>query len=225
MKWCPNDQTVLANEQVIDGRCERCGHEVEVRQLTQWFFRITDYADRLLDDLDDIDWPAHVKRCSATGSGARRARRSPSATRSWASTTRSSRRARTRSSARRSSSWRPSTPTSSGWSRAQRRSGPSTTTSTTRSTSPARSAATPRSEKTGVFLGRNVVNPVNGEHMPMYVADYVLMEYGTGAIMAVPAHDQRDHDFATQFDLPIRQVVGRRRGRPGARRTPATGRW
>ena len=84
VNWCPHDATVLANEQVIDGHCERCGHEVEIRQLEQWFFRITDYADRLLDDLDTIAGPSTSRRCSATGSAAARAPRSASAARSWA---------------------------------------------------------------------------------------------------------------------------------------------
>src|SRR5205823_149105 len=141
VKWCPKDQTVLANEQVINGHCERCGSEVEARQLEQWFFRITDYADRLLDDLDRIEWPEHVKTMQ----------------RNWIG-------------------------------RSER--------------------GDTEKPKTGVFLGRHVTNPVNGEQLPMYVADYVLMEYGTGAIMAVPAHDERDYAFAKAFRLPIKRVVG-----------------
>ena len=104
VKWCPNDQTVLANEQVIDGRCERCGHEVEVRQLEQWFFRITEYADRLLEDIEDDRLAARTScACRGTGSAAPRAPRWSSAARRSASTTRSSPPGPTRSSARRSS--------------------------------------------------------------------------------------------------------------------------
>ena len=133
VNWCPKDQTVLANEQVIDGRCERCGTPVEARQLEQWFFRITDYADRLLDDLDDGRVAlARGARCSATGSGAPRAPRSRSPRPRWASTTRSSPPARTRCSARRSSSWRPSTPTCCASPRAPSTRRPSASTSTTR---------------------------------------------------------------------------------------------
>ncbi len=116
VNWCPKDATVLANEQVIDGRCERCGTPVEARQLEQWFFRITDYADRLLDDLATVDWPEHVGHDAAQLDRplrGRRGRRSPA--RSWASTTRSSPPARTRCSARRSSSWRPSIRTCCAW--------------------------------------------------------------------------------------------------------------
>ena len=236
VKWCPNDQTVLANEQVIDGRCERCGTEVEVRQLEQWFFRITDYAERLLDDLDD-DRVARARQDDAAqldrALRGRRGRRS--AARSSASTTRSSRRGPTRCSARRSSSWRPSIPTSCGWPRAPSTRRRSASTSTTRVGESARSAATPSARRPACRWAARVINPVNGEQIPMYVADYVLMEYGTGAIMAVPAHDQRDYDFATKFELPIRQVVAPADGReaeddgrssrtPRARRssTPAT---
>ena len=101
VNWCPNDQTVLANEQVIDGHCERCGAKVEVRQLEQWFFRITDYADRLLDDLDTIDWPEHVKIDAAQLDRAQRGRRGGVPLRGLdrRSTTRCSPRGRTRCSA------------------------------------------------------------------------------------------------------------------------------
>ncbi|MEA2396405.1 MAG: leucyl-tRNA synthetase [Solirubrobacteraceae bacterium] len=208
VKWCPNDQTVLANEQVIDGRCERCGAEVEARQLEQWFFRITDYADRLLDDLDTIDWPEHVKRMQRNWIG-----RSEGAEVTFhceeldvdypVFTT------------------RPDTlfgatffvlaPEHPDVSRLAEGTGQEDAVrdyvNHALTESPEERGDADK-EKTGVFLGRHVINPVNGERLPMYVADYVLMEYGTGAIMAVPGHDQRDHDFATKFGLPIREVIG-----------------
>ncbi|MEA2279213.1 MAG: leucyl-tRNA synthetase [Solirubrobacteraceae bacterium] len=208
VKWCPNDQTVLANEQVIDGRCERCGAEVEARQLEQWFFRITDYADRLLDDLDTIDWPEHVKRMQRNWIG-----RSEGAEVTFhceeldvdypVFTT------------------RPDTlfgatffvlaPEHPDVFRLAEGTGQEDAVrdyvNHALTESPEERGDADK-EKTGVFLGRHVINPVNGERLPMYVADYVLMEYGTGAIMAVPGHDQRDHDFATKFGLPIREVIG-----------------
>ena len=194
--WCPNDQTVLANEQVIDGHCERCGTLVESRQLEQWFFRITDYADRLLADFDLLEsWPEHVITMQRNWIG-----RSEGAEVIFRCeelgidfpvfTTRP-----TRSSARPSSSSRPSTPTSSGWPRAPR------TRSEVRDYVERRdprvgrpSAATRSARRPACRSGRTVINPVNGEQIPIFVADYVLMEYGTGAIMAVPGHDQRDYD-------------------------------
>jgi leucyl-tRNA synthetase len=207
VKWCPKDATVLANEQVIDGRCERCGTPVEVRQLEQWFFRITEYADRLLDDLDGIDWPEHVKtmqrnwigrsegaevtfRCEELGIdypvfttrpdtlfGATFFVLAPEHPDVFRLAAGTPQEERVREYVNRAIA-----------------------------ESPEERGAEER-EKTGVPLGRTVTNPVNGEQIPMFVADYVLMEYGTGAIMAVPAHDQRDYDFARAFDLEIRQVV------------------
>ena len=207
VKWCPKDATVLANEQVIDGRCERCGTLVEIRQLEQWFFRITDYADRLLDDLDTIGWPHHVKTMQRNWIG-----RSEGAEVTFhceelgidypVFTT------------------RPDTlfgatffvlapehpdvmrlAEGTGNEQAVRDYVNETLTSGDEDRG---SADKP---KTGVPLGRTVTNPVNGEQLPMFVADYVLMEYGTGALMAVPAHDQRDWDFAVAFGLPIRPVI------------------
>ena len=198
VNWCPKDATVLANEQVIDGHCERCGTAVELRQLEQWFFRITDYADRLLDDLDDDRLAAARQDDAAQLDRPLRGRRGHVLrARDWASTTPSSRPARTRCSARRSSSWRPSTPTCCAWPPAPSTSTRSASTSTRVLTENNEERADTERKKTGVPLGRSVVNPVNGEQIPMYVADYVLMEYGTGAIMAVPGHDERDFDFAT----------------------------
>jgi leucyl-tRNA synthetase len=219
VKWCPKDATVLANEQVIDGRCERCGTPVEVRQLEQWFFRITEYADRLLDDLDEIDWPEHVKtmqrnwigrsegaevifRCEELGIdypvfttrpdtlfGATFFVLAPEHPDVLRLAAGTPQEERVREYVNRAIA-----------------------------ESPEERGAEDR-EKTGVPLGRTVTNPVNGEQIPMFVADYVLMEYGTGAIMAVPAHDQRDFDFARAFDLEIRQVVAPAEDEP----TPTTG--
>src|SRR4051812_13754008 len=218
VKWCQNDQTVLANEQVIDGRCERCGWEVEVRQLEQWFFRITDYADRLLDDLDTIEWPAHVKTMQRNWIG-----RSEGAavTFRWEEpdidypvfTTRPDTLFaatffvmapehpdvfRLAAGTEREQAVHAAfhhAPTASGGERekAVRAYGDPALTESSEDRGDA------EREKAGVFLGSHVISPVNGERPTMYVPDYVLMESGTGAIMAVPAHDQRDHDFARTF--------------------------
>ena len=180
VNWCPNDQTVLANEQVVDGRCERCGAEVEIRKMEQWFFRITAYADALLrrpradrlaradeDDPAQLDRPLRGRRAAVPDRRARHRRR------------RSSRRGRTRCSARRSSCSRRSTrwSTSSSSARRTRTSCASTSRRHWRSAVEERAAA---EEKTGVFTGFYATNPATGERIPVWVADYVLMDYGTG---------------------------------------------
>jgi leucyl-tRNA synthetase len=207
VKWCPNDQTVLANEQVIDGRCERCGAEVEVRQLEQWFFRITDYADRLLDGLDEIDWPEHVKVMQRNwigrSEGAEVIFRCEELGIDYPVFT-------TRPDTLFGATFFVMAPEHSDvfklaqGTEFEDQVHQYVNRALTESFEQRGAADKP---KTGVRLGRTVTNPVNGEQIPMFVADYVLMEYGTGAIMAVPAHDQRDYDFAVEFDLPIRQVV------------------
>ena len=211
VKWCPHDQTVLANEQVIDGRCERCGHLVEIRQLEQWFFRITDYADRLLDDLATIDWPEHVKAMQRNwigrSEGAEVVFRCEELGIDYPVFT-------TRPDTLFGATFFVMAPEhpdvfklAEGTEHEQQ----------VHEYVNASITETPElrgdvdKPKTGVPLGRTVTNPVTGEQIPMFVSDYVLMEYGTGAIMAVPAHDQRDYDFAKAFDLPIRPVVA-----PGA---------
>jgi leucyl-tRNA synthetase len=207
VKWCPNDQTVLANEQVIDGRCERCGHLVEVRQLEQWFFRITDYADRLLDDLDTIEWPPHVMRMQRNwigrSEGAEVTFRNEELGIDYPVFT-------TRPDTLFGATFFVMAPEHPDVFRLvagteHEQAAHAYVNQALTETSEERGDA--EREKTGVFLGRYVVNPVNGERLPMYVADYVLMEYGTGAIMAVPGHDARDHEFARTFGLPIREVV------------------
>ena len=208
VNWCPHDATVLANEQVINGRCERCGSLVEVRQLEQWFFRITDYADRLLDDLGTIVWPEHVKAMQRNWIG-----RSEGAEVTF--------RCRELGIDYPVFTTRPDTLFGATFfvmapehpdvfrlaagTEHEREVHEYVTRALNES---AEDRGDTEKPKTGVPLGRTVINPVNGEELPMFVADYVLMEYGTGAIMAVPAHDERDFAFATVFDLPIRRVVG-----------------
>ncbi|HSF04128.1 MAG TPA: leucine--tRNA ligase [Solirubrobacterales bacterium] len=207
VKWCPYDQTVLANEQVIDGRCERCGTPVEVRQLEQWFFRITDYADRLLDDLEGIEWPEHVKTMQRNwigrSEGAEVTFRCEELGIDYPVFT-------TRPDTLFGATFFVLAPEHPDVFRIAAGTPEEERVHEYVNRAIAESAEDRSSEerpKTGVQLGRTVTNPVNGERIPMFVADYVLMEYGTGAIMAVPAHDQRDYDFARTFGLEIRQVV------------------
>jgi leucyl-tRNA synthetase len=208
VKWCPNDQTVLANEQVdAEGHCERCGALVEVRQLEQWFLRITDYAERLLGDLDGIDWPEHVKTMQRNwigrSEGAEVTFRCEALQIDYPVFT-------TRPDTLFGATFFVMAPEHPDVMRlaegtAQEQPVRDYVNHALTETNEERGNA--ERPKTGVALGRTVTNPVSGEQIPMYVADYVLMEYGTGAIMAVPAHDERDHAFALAFELPIRQVI------------------
>jgi leucyl-tRNA synthetase len=206
VKWCPNDQTVLANEQVIDGRCERCGAEVEAKSLTQWFFKITDYADALLDEMSLLEqWPERVLTMQ----------------RNWIGRSEGARvlfRVEGNGEALPVFTTRPDTlfgatffvlapehplvpALVAGGEHEQH------VLDYVRHAAARSAVEREAKEKDGVFTGRHAVNPVNGESIPIWVADYVLMEYGTGAIMAVPAHDERDHAFAERYGLEIRQVV------------------
>ena len=205
--WCPNDATVLANEQVVDGRCERCGTPVETRRLEQWFFRITDYADRLLADLDRIDWPEHVvtmqRNWIGRSEGAEVTFRCEELGIDFPVFT-------TRPDTLFGATFFVLAPEHPEMERLAAGTGNEErvreyVNEALRASAEERGAE--ERAKTGVPLGRTVTNPVNGERIPMFVADYVLMEYGTGAIMAVPAHDQRDYDFAKAFDVEIRQVI------------------
>ncbi len=205
VNWCPKDATVLANEQVIDGRCERCGSVVERRELEQWFFKITDYADRLIEGLDQIDWPPHVKTMQRNwigrSEGAQVEFVCEQAGTSYEVFT-------TRPDTLFGATFFVMAPEHPDVLRLS--DSPEVREYVERAT-----AAThddleredPHREKTGVALGTTVTNPVNGEQIPMYVSDYVVMGYGTGALMAVPAHDERDHEFATKFGIEIREVV------------------
>jgi leucyl-tRNA synthetase len=205
VNWCPKDKTVLANEQVIDGRCERCDTPVEQRFLDQWFFRITSFAERLLANLDHIDWSNSTKLLQRNwigrSEGAELIFETPSGQKITVFTT------------------RPDTvfgatylvlapehPLVDELTAAEQRSSVKAYQREVQS----KDIVTRRvgdKRKTGVFIGSYARNPATGEAVPIWIADYVLMEYGTGAIMAVPAHDKRDFEFATQFKLPILQVV------------------
>ena len=209
VQWCPVDQTVLANEQVIDGHCERCGSLVEARDLEQWFFKITAYADRLLADFAELEsWPEHVvtmqRNWVGRSEGAEVTFRNEELGIDFPVFT-------TRPDTLFGATFFVLAPEHpqlerlvAGTEREQQVR--DYIDATIRESSAERSDDS--RAKTGVALGRTVVNPVNGEEIPVFVADYVLMEYGTGAIMAVPAHDDRDHAFAKAFGLPIRRVIG-----------------
>jgi leucyl-tRNA synthetase len=206
--WCPKDQTVLANEQVIDGHCERCGTLVELRQLEQWFFRITEYAQQLLDDFELLEsWPENVitmqRNWIGRSDGAEVVFRCEELDLDFPVFT-------TRPDTLFGATFFVLAPEHP---EVERLAAGTEHEQAVRDyvNESARASAEDRADverqKTGVPLGREVVNPVNGERIPMFVADYVLMEYGTGAIMAVPAHDERDYEFAQAYDLPIRRVI------------------
>ncbi|HEY3036819.1 MAG TPA: leucine--tRNA ligase [Streptosporangiaceae bacterium] len=208
VNWCPVDQTVLANEQVIGGHCERCGAEVIRRLLTQWYFKITEYADRLLSDMAALEgkWPDRVLLMQRNWIGRSEGAeiRFPVEGRDEPVTVFTT---------------RPDTlygatffvvaadsPLAEEICAPEQREALAEYLTQVRKLTDIERQSADR-PKTGVFLGRHAVNPVNGERIPVWAADYVLTDYGTGAIMGVPAHDQRDLDFARAHELPVRMVV------------------
>ena len=206
VNWCPNDQTVLANEQVVQGRCERCDAVVTKKKLTQWYLRITDYAERLLDDMAALEgtWPDKVLTMQRNWIG-----RSTGAEVDFA--------IEDRDEPVTVYTTRPDTlygatffVVAADSDLAAELAGDSPEFAAyldqVRMVSDIDRMSADR-PKTGVFLQRYAINPVNGDKLPIYASDYVLSDYGTGAIMAVPAHDQRDLDFARTFGLPVRVVV------------------
>jgi leucyl-tRNA synthetase len=208
VNWCPNDQTVLANEQVVQGRCERCGAVVTKRNLTQWFFRITEYAERLLDDMTQLEgqWPERVLLMQRNWIG-----KSTGAYVDFA--------IEGRADPVRVFTTRPDTlygatffvvaadsELAAQLVTDEHRAALASYVEGVKQATDIERLATDR-PKTGVFLGVRAVNPVNGELLPVWASDYVLADYGTGAIMCVPAHDQRDLDFAREFGLPVRVVL------------------
>jgi leucyl-tRNA synthetase len=208
VNWCPNDQTVLANEQVVDGRCERCGHEVTKRELTQWYFKITDYAQRLLDDMAPLErtWPERVLTAQRNWIG-----RSEGAHVEFVVEGREEpmRVYTTRQDTLFGATFMvvaPDAPLAGELVTDEQRPAYDAYLEQVRKESDIDRLATER-PKTGVFLGVHAVNPATGERIPVWAADYVLADYGTGAIMAVPSGDQRDWEFATKFGLPIVPTV------------------
>ena len=208
VQWCPVDQTVLANEQVIDGRCERCGSEVVSRKLEQWWFRITAYADRLLADFDLLEkWPEYVvtmqRNWIGRSEGAEVVFRCEEFDLDFPVFT-------TRPDTLFGATFFVLAPEHPDVDRLA--AGTEHEAAVKEYVDEAIRAGNEERgaedrPKTGVPLGRTVINPVNGEEIPVFVADYVLTDYGTGALMAVPAHDGRDHSFAKAFGLEIREVV------------------
>ena len=197
--WCPEDQTVLANEQVENGKCWRCGHEVEKKKMKQWFFKITAYADELLDEIDNLEWPDRIKTMQKNWIG-----RSSGAEIDFPVKGRKIKVFTTRPDTIMGATFLVVAPEY-----------PELDSLLTDDTRDAvlkyKKSALKKSEierqenkeKTGVFTGSYATNPATKEKIPIYVADYVLAGYGTGAIMAVPAYDDRDREFAEKFNLPI----------------------
>jgi leucyl-tRNA synthetase len=207
VNWCPTDQTVLANEQVIDGRCERCESLVVKRDLDQWFFRITDYAQRLLDDLDQLDkWPDRVRTMQRNWIG-----RSEGCTFALtvADTDHSFDVYTTRPDTVFGMTFAVLAPEHPLVESLIAGSDIEDEARTYIATASATSEIDRQAEgdKTGVFTGHHAVSPVDGRRVPIWIADYVLMGYGTGAIMAVPGQDQRDWDFAARYEIEIIRTV------------------
>jgi leucyl-tRNA synthetase len=203
VNWCPVDQTVLANEQVIEGRCWRCDSEVERREIAQWFLKITDYADELLADLEQVDWPEQVKTMQRNWIGRSEGMevefKVPGQESLMVYTT------------------RPDTLYGATFmaiaaehplalAAAAQNPQIAAFVESCRKTKTSE-AALEKMEKLGMALDIDAINPVNGEAIPIWIANFVLMGYGTGAIMSVPGHDQRDWEFARKYDIEIRQVV------------------
>ena len=221
VNWCPRCRTVLANEEVEGGKCWRCGTLVEKRDMPQWFFKITAYADRLLQDLDDLDWPEGIKQMQRHWIG-----RSEGVEFEMAVQGRPELKFRvftTRIDTVFGMTFAvlaPEHPLVDAITTPEQRAAVEEYRARARRLDEATRLSTER-ERTGVFTGAYAINPVNDEPVPLYIADYVLMTYGTGAIMAVPAHDERDYDFARKHGLPIRVVISPDGSVPAPDETPA----
>ncbi len=207
INWCPKDKTGLANEEVINGRCDRCGTTVEKRLMKQWVLKITDYAERLLNDLDSLDWPEKIKLMQRNWIG-----RSEGASVKFQFENDSNQHIEiftTRPDTLFGATYMVLAPEHllvDSLVTEEQRLVVDQYIQEAQKKSEIERSATDKS-KTGVFTGAYAINPVNNEKIPIWVADYVLMGYGTGAIMAVPAHDERDWAFAKKYDLPIKAVI------------------
>ena len=215
VNWCPADKTVLANEQVIAGACERCGSKVEQRFLAQWFFRISDFSERLLNNLDSLDWSDSTRLAQRNWIGRSEGAEIRFHVRASADPVHESQVTSheivvftTRPDTIFGATYMvlaPEHPLVAQLTSTERRdSVQAYRDDTARQDIVARKV---NKEKTGVFTGAYAVNPATGAEMPIWIADYVLMDYGTGAIMAVPGHDERDFEFASLFHLPIFRVI------------------
>ncbi|MEG1613805.1 MAG: leucine--tRNA ligase [Clostridia bacterium] len=210
VNWCPSCQTVLANEQVIDNECERCGSPVVRKNLTQWFFKITDYAEELLTDIDKLDWPEKTKLMQkhwigkSTGGEIEFKTTSGKAFKVFT----------TRADTLFGVSYvvlAPENPLVDEITSAECKANVNKYKIDCAKINEIERLSTSR-EKTGVFTGEYAINPINGRKVPVFIADYVLSTYGTGAVMGVPSHDERDFVFAKKYNLPIERVI---RGKDG----------
>jgi len=213
INWCPSCKTGISNEDVVNGRCERCGAEVTKREMNQWMLRITKYADRLLSGLQALDWPDKVKTMQSNWIG-----RSDGAEVTFRAVAHSGTKHplvifTTRPDTLFGATYMvlaPEHPLVPTLASADKRAEVDAYIQRVKSESDL--DRTSKVEKTGVFIGAYAINPVNDERIPIWISDYVLMGYGTGAIMAVPAHDERDYEFAKKFGLEIREVVASEKG-------------
>lgn len=206
VNWCPALGTVLANEEVIDGKSERGGHPVERRPMKQWMLKITAYADRLIDDLEDVDWPENIKDMQRHWIG-----RSEGAEVDFKikGTDKQFRVFTTRPDTLFGATYTVLAPEHEfvkDITTPEQKEAVQAYLDQVKMKSDLERTDLAK-EKTGVFTGAYAINPINGQEVPIWIADYVLASYGTGAIMAVPAHDERDYEFAKQFDLPIIPVL------------------
>ena len=206
VNWCPELKAVLANEEVVDGKSDIGGHPVIRKPMRQWMFRITDYAESLLEGLDDVDWPENVKNLQRNwigkSVGSEVKFELPSINKDITVFT-------TRPDTLFGATYMvlaPEHPLVKKLVTPEQKADVESYVDLSQNKSDLDRGELNK-EKTGVFLGACAINPVNGKKIPIWIADYVLMSYGTGAIMAVPGHDQRDYEFATKFDLPIIEVV------------------
>jgi leucyl-tRNA synthetase len=214
VNWCESCNTVLANEQVVDGGCERCGTSVVRKNLTQWFFKITDYAERLLQNLDNLDWPDKTKMMQRNWIGKSTGGEITFQLENGESFTVFTTRADTLFGCT-YAVLAPEHPLTLKITTDEQKQAVEDYIAYAAKASEIDRLSTSR-EKTGVFTGAYAINPVNGRRIPVYAADYVLATYGTGAVMAVPAHDERDFEFAKKYNLPIERVVKGREGEDDA---------
>ena len=205
VNWCPSCKTVLANEQVVNGVCERCGSTVIKKDLTQWFFKITEYAEELLQCLPSLDWPEKTKAMQknwigkSTGGEIEFTAESGDTFKVFT----------TRADTLFGVSYvvlAPEHPLVSKLTSKEQKKAVEDYINETLKSNEIERLSTAR-EKTGVYIGHNAINPINGKSVPIYVADYVLYSYGTGAVMGVPSHDERDFAFANKYGLPINRVI------------------